>query len=482
MRFSKPSGAWRDGHLLFLGWPAQEGGTDSRYHHPHSRNIHAPAESITDPTTAANYPAWWMADAQPSKPQPTPPAPPFTRMPPAATVTVPPRAQQPAPPPPPQQHAQPAQPPAASPTPSPEQLFEQFLAFYNTAQHNFGPPPNRPRSTASLTPKAKWSGAARAPADAVVEPALLQWMRSQPASGTCEAATQTDLASAPLEMMPCMRRAPKGSRPPSAASRGGGARSRPPSAAATTAADTGLSRLNALPPHRTPRSRHPASRPAVRPAWVSGGYANVVRAPVGGRDENSSRGVAAALGADSVAPRLDKPSPTPQPPQPPPPSDTASRRRRLFDESEESAEKPSDAPAPYAVPPPSTRAHLWKNLPPTADPPLTSAPLTSDEEGSAPLGQTAAMASELLAFAEAFTSSELVKEFAHADQSAEESDTTADESGANVRPPVALSLAAEPELEKQDDDESDRPSYADWVGDFNDMFYASHARRAAPPS
>ena len=81
MLHPRPSSAWRHGFLLYDGWPAQEGGTDSRYNQRRStHSLLQPAESclnaaaqITGPADEksvpweARYPAWWTkADAAPS--------------------------------------------------------------------------------------------------------------------------------------------------------------------------------------------------------------------------------------------------------------------------------------------------------------------------------------------------------------------------------------------------------------------------------
>ena len=103
MPITKPSSAWRTGGLLYDGWPAQEGGTDS---HGHGRrtthDLFCPsvvvAETPPAPSPArmpwsARYPAWWTeqeptpadtlpfgaattALAPPLPPQPRPPLPP----------------------------------------------------------------------------------------------------------------------------------------------------------------------------------------------------------------------------------------------------------------------------------------------------------------------------------------------------------------------------------------------------------------------
>ena len=48
MPFHKPSHAWRTGWLLYEGWPAQEGGTDSEHRQRDSHDLLRPAHSFGD--------------------------------------------------------------------------------------------------------------------------------------------------------------------------------------------------------------------------------------------------------------------------------------------------------------------------------------------------------------------------------------------------------------------------------------------------
>ena len=95
---AKPSSAWRAGYLLYDGWPAQEGGTDS-HHHPlqarRTRDLLSPGVVVADvplepappaSTWPARYPAWWTESPKPATGAPTLPTPPG---PPAYVVDLP---------------------------------------------------------------------------------------------------------------------------------------------------------------------------------------------------------------------------------------------------------------------------------------------------------------------------------------------------------------------------------------------------------
>ena len=82
---AKPSASWRSGFMLYQGWPAQEGGTDSNREASSSSDIFLPREVVAHGVTSARpevplpprvpwpnrYPAWWT---EMSVPEPTPKA------------------------------------------------------------------------------------------------------------------------------------------------------------------------------------------------------------------------------------------------------------------------------------------------------------------------------------------------------------------------------------------------------------------------